>query len=147
MMKISHLSDDAIRLRFVPFALKDLAKKWLYSLAAGSITSWDSFIKVFLKNPIQFLRPLSLGRTSCSSSKNLVNYFGGTLNASKTFLSNSSLWNREIETTLNSLWRFRLLNQDPLRKHVPRGILIEGWEWRMGFIWESSWKDHPMGTY
>ena len=39
MMKISHLVDDAIRLRFVPFALKDLAKKWLYSLAAGSITS------------------------------------------------------------------------------------------------------------
>ena len=37
----SHLADDAIRLRFVPFALKDLAKKWLYSLAVGSITSWD----------------------------------------------------------------------------------------------------------
>jgi len=49
MMKISHLVDDAIRLRFVPFSLKDLAKKWLYSLLAGSITSWDSFIKVFLK--------------------------------------------------------------------------------------------------
>ena len=33
MMKIPHLVDDTIRL------LKDLAKKWLYSLAAGSITS------------------------------------------------------------------------------------------------------------
>jgi len=49
MMKISHLEDDAIRLRFVPFTLKDLAKKWLYSLAAGYITLWDGFIKVFLK--------------------------------------------------------------------------------------------------
>ena len=49
MMKISHLADDSIRSRFVPLALKDLAKKWLYSLAAGSITSWDGFIKVFLK--------------------------------------------------------------------------------------------------
>ena len=49
MMKISHLVYDAIRLRFVPFALKNLAKKWLYSLAVGSITSWDNFIKVFLK--------------------------------------------------------------------------------------------------
>jgi len=39
MMKIPHLIDDAIRLRFVPFALKDLTKKWLYSLAASSITS------------------------------------------------------------------------------------------------------------
>ena len=49
MLKIPHLADDAIRLRFVPFALKDLAKKWLYSLAAGSIISWDGLIKVFLK--------------------------------------------------------------------------------------------------
>ena len=49
MMKILYLVVDAIRLRFVPFALKDLAKKWLYSLAAGPITSWDGFIKVFSK--------------------------------------------------------------------------------------------------
>ena len=49
MMKIPHLIGDAIRLRFVPFALKDLAKKKLYSLAAESITSRDSFIKGFLK--------------------------------------------------------------------------------------------------
>jgi len=49
MMKISYLIDDAIKLRFIPFALKDLTKKWLYNLAAGSITSWDGFIKVFLK--------------------------------------------------------------------------------------------------
>jgi len=33
MMRIPQLGDDAIRLRFVPFALKDLAKKWLYNLA------------------------------------------------------------------------------------------------------------------
>ena len=49
MMKIPHLADDAIRLRFVPFALKDLAKKWLYSLTVGSITLWNDFIKAFLK--------------------------------------------------------------------------------------------------
>ena len=44
-----HLVDEAIRLRFLPFALKDLAKKWLYSLAAGFITLWEGFIKVFMK--------------------------------------------------------------------------------------------------
>ena len=37
IMKILHLVDDAIKLRFVPFTLKDLTKKWLYSLAVGSI--------------------------------------------------------------------------------------------------------------
>ena len=49
MIRIQHLRDDAIRLRFVHFALKDLAKKWLYSLAEKSITTWDDFAKVFLK--------------------------------------------------------------------------------------------------
>ena len=49
MIKISYLVDDAIRLKFIPFALKDLAKKWLYSLAVSSIKLWDGFIKVFLK--------------------------------------------------------------------------------------------------
>ena len=47
--EIPHLVNDPIWLRFVPFALKDLVKKWLYSLAIGSITSWDDFIKIFLK--------------------------------------------------------------------------------------------------
>ena len=81
-MRISHLTDDAIWLRFVSFALKNLAKKWLYNLAAGSITSWDGFIKVFLQNfyPIH--------KNICNSSKNLVNRFGGTLNILKTSLSN-----------------------------------------------------------
>ena len=49
MMRIPQLGEDAIRLRFIPFALKDLAKKWLYSLAVGSISSWDDFVNVFLK--------------------------------------------------------------------------------------------------
>jgi len=40
----------------------------------------------------------------------------------------SSLWNREMRTMLNSLWQFRLFDQDPLRKHVPREIFAEGWD-------------------
>ena len=49
MVKLPNLVDDAIRLRFVPFFLKALTKKWLFSLEARFITSWDSFIKVFSK--------------------------------------------------------------------------------------------------
>ena len=49
MMRISQLTEDAVRLRFIPFALKDLAKKWLYNLPISSISSWDDFVKVFLK--------------------------------------------------------------------------------------------------
>ena len=45
MMCIPQLGDDAVRLRFIPFFLKDLAKKWQYSLAIDSITTWEDFIK------------------------------------------------------------------------------------------------------
>jgi len=50
MTKILQLANDAVKLRFIPFALKDLAKKWLYSLAENSIITWDDFKKVFLKS-------------------------------------------------------------------------------------------------
>ena len=33
MMRIPQQGDNAVRLCFIPFSLKDLAKKWLYSLA------------------------------------------------------------------------------------------------------------------
>ena len=49
MMRIPQLGDDPVRLRFIPFSLKDLAKKWLYSLAVDSVTAWDDFVKAFLK--------------------------------------------------------------------------------------------------
>ena len=49
MMKIQQLSEDAIKLRFIPFALKDQAKKWLYSLTTNSISTWVEFVTLFLK--------------------------------------------------------------------------------------------------
>ena len=49
MMKIPQLGDDSIKFCFLPFTLKDLAKEWLYNLAAESVTSWDDSIKAFLK--------------------------------------------------------------------------------------------------
>ena len=45
----SPTGEDAVRSRFISFALKDIAKKWLYNLSASSISPWDDFIKVFLK--------------------------------------------------------------------------------------------------
>ena len=88
MMKIPHLADDAIRLRFIPFALKDLAKKWLYSLAAGSITSWDGVIKVFLKKFYPIHKTALVRKNIMQFKQELSEPFGGTLNASKTSLSN-----------------------------------------------------------
>ena len=44
IVRILQLREETVRLRFIPFALKDLAKKWLYNLAVGSISSWDDFV-------------------------------------------------------------------------------------------------------
>jgi len=45
----SPAGEDAVRLRFIPFAFKNTTKKWLYSLPIGLVSSWDDFVKVFLK--------------------------------------------------------------------------------------------------
>ena len=37
-----------MRLRLFPFSLQDCAKKWLNSLPAGSITTWEDLSKKFL---------------------------------------------------------------------------------------------------
>ena len=47
MMKIQQLSDDAVKLRFIPFLLRDDVMNW--SLATNSITMWADFVAVFLK--------------------------------------------------------------------------------------------------
>jgi len=56
MMRIFQLGKDVVRLRFIPFALKDMAKKWLYNLPIRSISSRDDFVKVFLKNSTLSIR-------------------------------------------------------------------------------------------
>ena len=45
----SPAGEGAVRLRFILFPLKDTAKKCLYSLPVGSVSSWNDFVKVFLK--------------------------------------------------------------------------------------------------
>jgi len=47
--KNTPVQSDVVRLHFIFFSLEDLTKKWLYSLIIDSITSWDDFVKVFLK--------------------------------------------------------------------------------------------------
>jgi hypothetical protein len=54
------LNAKGIRLILFPFSLKDNAKLWLNSLAAGSIQNWDELATKFLKKffPAQRTRQL-----------------------------------------------------------------------------------------
>ena len=44
MMCYPNMPLDIMPLKFIPFTLKDNAKKWMYSLPANSITNWDGFV-------------------------------------------------------------------------------------------------------
>jgi len=48
MIHFHNVHIDVVKLRFVPFALKDNAKRWMYSLPANSISNSNDFVKVFL---------------------------------------------------------------------------------------------------
>ena len=48
MIYFHNVNTDMVKLKFVPFALKDNAKRWMYSLPANSISNWNDFVKVFL---------------------------------------------------------------------------------------------------
>lgn len=39
MIKLQYLNEDALKLNFVPFAIKENVKKWLYNMPIESITS------------------------------------------------------------------------------------------------------------
>ena len=49
MIHFHNVQIDVVKLRFVPFSLKDNAKRLMYSLLANSISSWHDFVKVFLQ--------------------------------------------------------------------------------------------------
>jgi hypothetical protein len=57
---INGLNVEGIRLILFPFSLKDNAKLWLNSLAAGSIHNWEELATKFLKRffPAQKTRQL-----------------------------------------------------------------------------------------
>ena len=49
MMQFPNVPIDVVRMKLIPFALRDSAKRWMYGLTANSVTSWDDFVKLFLR--------------------------------------------------------------------------------------------------
>jgi len=88
-MRIPHLRDDATRLHFIPFSLKDLAKKWFYSLAVDSVTLWDDFVKIFLEKFYPIHKTALIRKNIMKFKKEMSELFGGILNVSKSFLPNA----------------------------------------------------------
>ena len=89
MMKIPSLRVDAIKLCFVPFSLKDLAKKWLYSLEVSSISSWDNFVKAFLKMFYPVRKTTQIRKSILQFKQTANEPFGSTTNVLRTSLPNT----------------------------------------------------------
>jgi len=49
MMHFPSIFADVVHMKLIPFALKDSTKCRMYGLAANSVTSWDDFVKLFLR--------------------------------------------------------------------------------------------------
>ncbi|XP_027166467.1 uncharacterized protein LOC113766476 [Coffea eugenioides] len=64
-MKPPGITEEQIKLRALPFSLKDAAKDWLYYLPAGSITTWAQFKKKFLKKFFPASRAAILRKEMC----------------------------------------------------------------------------------
>ncbi|CAN6440467.1 unnamed protein product [Victoria cruziana] len=48
-VRISHIEDDALRLRLFSFSLKEKAKNWLKSLLPSVIATWEDLQREFRK--------------------------------------------------------------------------------------------------
>jgi len=49
MMHFPNISIDVVRMKLIPFVLKDSGKCWVHGLAANYVTSWNDFVTLFLR--------------------------------------------------------------------------------------------------
>jgi len=49
MMNFPNIPIDVVRMKLIHFVLKDSAKRWMYGLVANSVTSWNDFVRLFLR--------------------------------------------------------------------------------------------------
>jgi len=63
MMHFPNIPMD-VCMKLIPFALKDSAKCWMYGLAANSVTSWDDFVKLFLRKYVPNAKNVKLRNES-----------------------------------------------------------------------------------
>ena len=68
--------NDVIRMKLISFALKDDAKRWMYSVKVGSLKSWDSFTDIFLEKYFPTSKPIDLGIKFSLLSKLNMSLFG-----------------------------------------------------------------------
>ena len=49
MIYFSNIFVDEIRVKFILFSLKHATKKWMCGLTTNPVSTWDDFVKLFLR--------------------------------------------------------------------------------------------------
>ena len=123
MMRIPQLGDDAVRLRFIPVSLKNLAKKWLYSLQWTQSLLGTILLRFSTRNSTWFIRLHWLGKTSCNSKRIqwafleifwMIHRYPSTMPSPRY---------REMAAMLDSLWWTGLSKENIVGNYVPKGFL------------------------
>ncbi|KAF7844718.1 hypothetical protein G2W53_001623 [Senna tora] len=78
-MKPERVTEEQIKLRAFPFSLDGAAKEWLFYLPAGSITSWEGMMRLFLDRYFPSSRVINVRRDICGikqkGTKTLFDYW------------------------------------------------------------------------
>ncbi|KAF7822137.1 DNA-directed DNA polymerase [Senna tora] len=64
-MKPERVTEEQIKLRALLFSLDSAAKEWLFYLPAGSVTSWEGMMWLFLDRYFPSSRVINVGRDIC----------------------------------------------------------------------------------
>ncbi|KAF7802789.1 uncharacterized protein G2W53_041900 [Senna tora] len=64
-MKPERVTEDQIKLRAFPFSLDDATKEWLFYLPAGSVTTWEGMMRLFLDRYFPSSRVINVRRDIC----------------------------------------------------------------------------------
>ena len=60
LIYMPRVSYDIVRMKFILFALKEDAKKWMYGLKVSSNKSWEIFVNIFLRLYIPISKTIRL---------------------------------------------------------------------------------------
>ena len=60
MMHFPNIPVDVVQVKLISFALKDSPKRWMCGLAANSVTSWNDFVRLFLRKYFPNARTVKL---------------------------------------------------------------------------------------
>ena len=82
-MHFPNIPIDVVRMKLIPFVLKDSVKHWMYGLTANSITSWNDFMRLFLRKYFPSVKIVKLRNEINQFVQLMGNHFGNILIGSR----------------------------------------------------------------